>query len=258
MTRKWSMGISKGYVSETRIHHPARSLPSPKVNILIDDDGHARLTGFNQITIASESTMTSPTTTGGTIPWMSPELLYPENFGLKKSHLTKESDCYALGMVIYEVLTGKAPFSPRRDPEVVYMVLGGERPKRPEGDEGKLFTDGIWEVLQSCWKNQPSERPSAKAILWCLEGNSLLSRPPDGCPDTDTDDQSYDTGSGSGTFSPFHSRLIFNRLRAIIGPSVAPGNGELAGPPPTDGTKVKRTGSGVLRGVRDKIGKFRR
>jgi len=149
--------------------------------------------------------MTSPTTTGGTIPWMSPELLYPENFGLKKSHLTKESDCYALGMVIYEVLSGQAPFVPRRDPEVVYMVLGGERPKRPEGDEGKLFTDQIWEVLQLCWKHQPSDRPNAKAILRGLEGNLHPLRPPfaDGCGETDTDDQSYETAGGSGMFPPF-------------------------------------------------------
>jgi len=36
---------------------------------------------------------------GGTIRWMSPELLYPEQFDLIDSRPTKESDCYALGMV---------------------------------------------------------------------------------------------------------------------------------------------------------------
>ena len=39
----------------------------------------------------------------GTYRWMSPELFYPGDFGLPKFHLTKESDCYAFGMVIYEV-----------------------------------------------------------------------------------------------------------------------------------------------------------
>jgi len=34
---------------------------------------------------------------------MSPELFYPNEFGLSKFKLTKESDCYAFGMVIYEV-----------------------------------------------------------------------------------------------------------------------------------------------------------
>ena len=34
---------------------------------------------------------------------MSPELLDPERFGVKGDRPTKESDCYAFGMVIYEV-----------------------------------------------------------------------------------------------------------------------------------------------------------
>jgi len=39
----------------------------------------------------------------GTYQWMSPELFYPMQFNLPKIQLTKESDCYAFGMVIYEV-----------------------------------------------------------------------------------------------------------------------------------------------------------
>ena len=45
-------------------------------------------------------------TFGGTAQWMSPKLLNPEKFGILGSEgyqLTRESNCYALGMVIYEV-----------------------------------------------------------------------------------------------------------------------------------------------------------
>jgi len=45
-------------------------------------------------------------TPGGTARWMSPELFDPERFGIQGSEgyrQTRESDCYALGMVIYEV-----------------------------------------------------------------------------------------------------------------------------------------------------------
>lgn len=38
----------------------------------------------------------------GTFRWMSPELLDPGRFN-SDGRLTRESDCYALGMVIYEV-----------------------------------------------------------------------------------------------------------------------------------------------------------
>ena len=40
---------------------------------------------------------------GGTYRWMGPELFDPKQFNLPRARLTKESDCYALGMVIYEV-----------------------------------------------------------------------------------------------------------------------------------------------------------
>ena len=40
---------------------------------------------------------------GGSKRWMSPELLSPEKFKLTDARPTKPSDCYALGMVIYEV-----------------------------------------------------------------------------------------------------------------------------------------------------------
>ena len=40
---------------------------------------------------------------GGTYRWMSPELFDPKRFKLPRARPTKESDCYALGMVIYEV-----------------------------------------------------------------------------------------------------------------------------------------------------------
>jgi len=45
-------------------------------------------------------------TGGGTRRWMNPELLHPEWFGIPESEdnrPTRQSDCYALGMVIYEV-----------------------------------------------------------------------------------------------------------------------------------------------------------
>lgn len=47
---------------------------------------------------------------GGTTVWMSPELLWPEKFKLDDAKPTRESDVYALGILIYEVCT-LLPFS---------------------------------------------------------------------------------------------------------------------------------------------------
>jgi serine/threonine protein kinase len=151
-------------------------LLSPKPNILIDHNGHACLADFGLLTITSDhQTFLTSCIEGGTTQWMSPELLDPDQFGLREGRPTKESDCYALGMVIYEVLTGWPPFAQCKGSVVIRKVLAGERPKRPQGDEGKLFTDGIWMVLKLCWKHQPRDRISAEAVLLGLEGN--LPRP---------------------------------------------------------------------------------
>ena len=180
------MGTSKAYVFGPVI--TAASLTHPKENILIDDDGHARIAGFSLATVASGPLPIASQPRGeGTIPWMSPELLYPEKFGLKHRRPTLGSDRYAMGMVIYEVLSGQAPFATFRDPEIIVLVLEGKRPERPKGEGGKLFASGVWEKLELCWKEQPDKRPNARQILMGLEGK-LCSSDLDGDAESDTDE----------------------------------------------------------------------
>jgi len=143
--------------------------------------------------------------TGGTTPWMSPELLDPERFGLKKSRLTKESDRYALGMVVYEILSGRTPFAPHTEAVVMLKVLAGERPERPQGSRRAWFGDGIWAMLDLCWKPQPHERPSLDTILQRLQG---ASRPPGPIPpiedETNADGQADPAiVTDTSMFSPF-------------------------------------------------------
>jgi serine/threonine protein kinase len=114
-------------------------LTRPKANILINKDRRACLADFGLSTItgvathaaavasqeslipnsslisfnagASQTSLFSHGTlmsflVGGTRRWMSPELLDPELFHIPQSEgdrPTRQSDCYALGMVIYEV-----------------------------------------------------------------------------------------------------------------------------------------------------------
>ena len=95
--------------------------PSTQANILINgaqraciaDFGLSTITGVgihttdetSRTSVISDDTLMS-FTGGGTRRWMSPELLDPEMFGMPESEdnrPTRQSDCYALGMVIYEV-----------------------------------------------------------------------------------------------------------------------------------------------------------
>lgn len=101
--------------------HPQASHSFKKANILINGDQRACIADFGLSTItgvathaaagASKTSLISNDTlmsftAGGTRRWMSPELLDPERFGMPESEdnrPTRQSDCYALGMVIYEV-----------------------------------------------------------------------------------------------------------------------------------------------------------
>ena len=179
----------------------------PESNVLITKYGHACISDFSLVTVISDSQAFLPSCIeGGATPWTAPELLDPEKFALKESRPTDASDCYALGMVIYEVLSGQKPFASWEGPVVIQQVLDGKRPGRPRGDEGKLFTDGIWKVLELCWKHRPSDRISAKTVLLVLEEDSFSSWPSpdaDGIVGSSTDGQPDGTASDSGVVSSF-------------------------------------------------------
>ena len=109
---------------------------------------------------------------------MSPELFDPPKPGLKEGRRTKYSDCYALGMVMYEVLTGHAPFPDCGILAVVTKVSKGERPRRPRDAERTWFKDDIWNLLERCWKRNPEHRPNIADVLRCLKEFSKSWRPP--------------------------------------------------------------------------------
>ena len=198
--RGWSTGTSVGCVPKSCGHCPACNSLSLKANVLIDNNGRAYLAGFSQLAMVSDqSTTTFPTTTGGPIRWMSPELLDPDGSN-PESRPTKESDCYALGMLVYEVLSGQVPYAPFNQLVAVQKILAGERPSRPQGMQGVCFTDGLWEMLELCWKAQPGDRPNLNAVLQCLQDVTRPLEPPDV--------ESWSAAaSDPGTFSSFLPRL---------------------------------------------------
>jgi len=197
---------------------------SIKANILIDENGHACLADFGFLAIVSDpanATASSSYTIGGTTQWMSPELLalILDKSGPKNSRPTKQSDCYALGMVIYEVLSGRAPFSHLNPYIVVPKVMDGERPERPEGVEGAWFTDDLWQMLNRCWATRPDSRPSVGTVLERLEWVSTDPGPPSLQVDEDLEmgaDEPNPASDFSGELSLFDLRCLTALLRSIL------------------------------------------
>ena len=192
---------------------PSPNVPLTKANIMIDKDGNARLADFGLLTIVSDSThpaTTSSSEGAGTMRWMSPELLDPERFGSKNARPTKESDCYALGMVILEVLTGQVPFPSCNSLVVMRKIVEGERPDRPQGPETVRFTDDLWEMLQQCWLSKPKLRPAIEDVLDRLEWGSATWESPSLSADSDSQvDGNKDLASATNHHLCAFFRFVF-------------------------------------------------
>ena len=133
------------------------------------------LTCPTKIIVARSLLSETVVTSVGTFRWMSPELLDPPRLG-SNGRPTRESDCYALGMTIYEVsgahftrqsliypsqvLTGLRPFHNLLAYIPVPTVLGGGRPERPREAESLCFSHTLWESSFSCL-GPPSARIDA-------------------------------------------------------------------------------------------------
>jgi len=166
------------------LHRWSSLANSDEANILINHECHARIADFGLAAILNQTGSTSllSRVEGGTFQWMSPELFNPEKFSMKDDRPTKESDCYALGMVIYEVLSGQVPFPGLKDGVIIFKVIEGERPGRPRGRQAAWFSDDLWKMLQLCWEPRPCDRPDLGAIIKSLEGITQPSRPPSPSP----------------------------------------------------------------------------
>jgi len=131
---------------------------------------------------------------------MGPERIAPQRFGFKDGRPTKPSDCYALGMVIYETVSGNLPFHKHADLVVLMKVVEGVRPTR-----GGRFTESLWDVLERCWEPEPNNRPSVEDVLYCLEMATNLPEPPspgaDEGVDGGSDEQDSETGSSDHPLS---------------------------------------------------------
>ena len=144
---------------------------------------------------------------------MSPELIDPQRFGFENSRPTKSSDCYALGMVIYETISGNLPFHKHTDLTVFVKVLAGERPLRGAG-----FAEGLWKMLELCWTPQPNNRPEVEDVLQCLEVISNFPKPHSPGKDEEMEEDGYDLDSASGS-SDVPSRI--SGTMAITSPGLS-------------------------------------
>lgn len=72
-------------------------------NILLDQKGNVKITDFGIALAVSQSTMTKTNTVMGSVHYISPEQA-------RGSIVTKQTDIYSLGIILFEMLTGHVPY----------------------------------------------------------------------------------------------------------------------------------------------------
>jgi hypothetical protein len=135
-------------------------------NIMIDDDGNARITDFGLAGLAEE--FKTEERSAGTPAYMAPEQLAGKE-------VTIRSDIYSLGLVLYELFTGKRAYDASTLGELMKLRLKDTTPTSPS-DIVKDLDPVIERVIDRCIQKNPAQRPSsALQVAAALPGGDPIA-----------------------------------------------------------------------------------
>ncbi|MFD4577197.1 serine/threonine-protein kinase [Streptomyces sp. NPDC058417] len=127
-------------------------------NVLLMQGGgqmHPLLTDFGIARLADSPGLTRTSEFVGTPAYVAPE-------SAEGRPQTSAVDIYGAGILMYELVTGRPPFSGGSALEVLHQHLSAE-PRRPS-----TVPDPLWTVIERCLRKNPDERPSAENLARAL------------------------------------------------------------------------------------------
>ncbi|CAE6478542.1 unnamed protein product [Rhizoctonia solani] len=148
-------------------------------NILVTDQGQVQLADFGSAisTLATALNFTRTNSFNFTTRFAAPEVLKGDDHTF-----TKESDIYALGMTIFNIMTGRAPFADKREVSVIIEVVSNKGQPSKSNFEGSLTGSDakvkMWDLLKGCFDYEPKNRPrvgQVKEVL--IEVERLNDKP---------------------------------------------------------------------------------
>jgi serine/threonine-protein kinase len=134
-------------------------------NVMLDSSGRIRITDFGLAALAAS--LEASDVKAGTPAYMAPEQL-------EGKEVTVKSDLYSLGLVLYEILTGKRAFNAATLPELIKQ-RESSAPTNPSALVRDL--DPLVErVILRCLAKDPAQRPaSALQVAAALPGGDPLA-----------------------------------------------------------------------------------
>jgi len=126
-------------------------------NILLDEQKNCLLADFGIAYLANSGTvLTSPGTVVGTLAYISPEQLNGDP-------ATQTSDLYALGVMLYEMLTGRLPFTGETNSAVIVQHLQAQPPSLRKWRAD--IPEACENVVLKALSKRPEDRyPTAQAL----------------------------------------------------------------------------------------------
>ena len=128
-------------------------------NIVLDDDLHPKLTGFNL------SGNINDLSNDIDLNNFSPKYVAPEIYSDRQ--FSKKGDVYAFSMIVYEIITEKRPFEKINN--LLMILKKVENNNRPDIDEKTPIC--YKNLIQQCWSQNPDDRPTFDEILNLLKSN---------------------------------------------------------------------------------------
>jgi eukaryotic-like serine/threonine-protein kinase len=151
-------------------------------NILVDESGQPKILDFGVARVTDSDTQaTRQTDMGqliGTLAYMSPEQVLADPLALDI-----RSDVYALGVILYELLAGKAPYPTERKPlhEVVQAIR--EEDPAPLSSINRRFRGDVETIVAKALEKDRTRRYASAADLGAdirryLVDDPIVARPP--------------------------------------------------------------------------------
>jgi hypothetical protein len=146
-------------------------------NVLLTEDGQAKITDFGLAKQLQGGA--GPTRTGEVLG--TPSYMAPEQAAGRTRAIGPAADVYALGAILYELLTGRPPFQAETPLDTLFQVL--ERDPVPVRQLRPQVPRDLETVCLKCLEKDPARRyGSAEALAEDLrrftEGEPVQARPP--------------------------------------------------------------------------------
>jgi serine/threonine protein kinase len=146
----------------------------PDRNLKVLDFGIAKLTGDEE---ATDPGLTGEHEYVGTIYYSSPEQLHVGQFAGSKAPIDGRSDLYSVGVVLYQLLTGKLPFDGPTYANILVAHASQPPPWMRKANRAAHVPRAIERVVRRCLEKDPKDRPQSAEQL-AAEFRAALRRKP--------------------------------------------------------------------------------